>query len=49
MLTEAWITCILVITIIGSTNRRRKGELYMATLPIGLAVALGIMSAVSQP
>ena len=47
VLIEAWITCMLVITIIGSTNMRRKGELYMATIPIGFAVTLGIMSAVS--
>ena len=47
VLTEAWITCMLVITILGSTNMRRKGELYMATLPIGFAVMLGIMAAVS--
>ncbi|ELT91414.1 hypothetical protein CAPTEDRAFT_148029 [Capitella teleta] len=44
MLVELWITCILVLTIRGSTNKQRKGNILMHTLPIGLAVALGIMS-----
>lgn len=47
MLIEAWITCMLVITILGSTNVRRKGNVYMATLPIGFSISMGIMSAVS--
>lgn len=43
---EAWITAILVLVIFGSTNARRKSDLFMPTIPIGFAVALGIMSAV---
>ena len=43
---EAWITGILVLVIFGSTNSRRKRDVYMSTIPIGLAVALCIMAAV---
>jgi glycerol uptake facilitator-like aquaporin len=45
-LIEAWLTSLLVLTIFGSTNERRKGNLFMPTIPIGLAVALGIMAGV---
>lgn len=44
-LTEAWITCILVITIMGSTNPARKIGLQMPPLFIGLAVSLCIFAA----
>ena len=47
MLIEAWITAILVTSIHGATNQQRKGALFIPTIPIGFAVALGIMSAVS--
>ena len=47
-LVEMWITAILVITIFGSTNSARKGNVYMATIPIGFAIALGIMTGVSM-
>ncbi len=46
-LIELWITLILVITVLGSTNKCRKKDLRMFVIPIGLAVALGIMVAVS--
>lgn len=46
-LVELWITCLLVLTVFGSTNMKRKGSLHMPTVPIGLAVALGIMTGVS--
>jgi glycerol uptake facilitator-like aquaporin len=46
-LVEVWVTCILLLTIYGATNEIRKGNVYMPTLLIGFAVALGIMSAVS--
>ena len=44
--TEAILTAFLVTTIIGSTNKRRKGELHMATIPIGFAVSVGVLSGV---
>lgn len=44
ILVEMWITCILLFTIIGSTNLKRKGNLYMPPIFIGFAIALGIMS-----
>ncbi|ELU02847.1 hypothetical protein CAPTEDRAFT_180401 [Capitella teleta] len=44
-LVETWVTCILVLTILGATNERRKGNVYMPTILIGFAVCLGIMSA----
>lgn len=46
-LIEMWATCILLLTIYGSVNLKRKGVLHMNTIPIGFAVALGIMSTVS--
>ncbi|ELT87914.1 hypothetical protein CAPTEDRAFT_37043, partial [Capitella teleta] len=46
-LIEAWITCLLVLTVFGSTNKKRKGSLHMPAVPIGLAVALGIMTGVN--
>ena len=45
---EALITCILVITYLGSTNQRRKGHVYMSAIPVGMAYSLGIMSAVGS-
>ncbi|KAK2144175.1 hypothetical protein LSH36_780g02042 [Paralvinella palmiformis] len=44
-LTETWITCILVITIMGSTNPVRKVGAQMPPLFIGLAVSLCIFAA----
>ncbi len=46
-LIEFWITLILVIAVLGSTNKSRKKDLYMFVIPIGLAVALGHFVAVS--
>ena len=48
LIVEAWITFILVLTIHGSTNEKRKPSLFMPTIPIGFAVALGIMAGVWQ-
>ena len=47
-LVEAMITFILVLTVFGATNSDRKPDLHMPTIPIGLAVALGIMSGVGR-
>ncbi|KAK2156597.1 hypothetical protein LSH36_209g04037 [Paralvinella palmiformis] len=44
VLVEIWITFMLVITVLGATNTRIKGTLLIPGLPIGFAVALGIMS-----
>lgn len=46
MLIEAWITTILVLTIFGATNAKRKA-VFMPTIPIGFAIALGIMSGIA--
>ena len=42
---ELWLTFILVQTIWGATNRRRR-RVFLPSLPIGLAVALDIMTGV---
>ena len=47
MLIEAWITCTLVLTILASTNSRRKLPTFMAPIPIGFAVGLGLLIGVS--
>ncbi|KAI0209741.1 Aquaporin-1 [Lamellibrachia satsuma] len=44
MLVETWITAILVLTIYGATNDRRKENLFMPTIPIGFATTLGILT-----
>ncbi|KAI0221798.1 Aquaporin-4, partial [Lamellibrachia satsuma] len=44
MLVETWITAILVLTIYGATNDRRKENLFMPTIPIGFAVTLGCLT-----
>ena len=44
--TEALLTGILITTILGCTNRRRKGDVLMATIPIGFAVSIGVLSGV---
>ena len=45
-LVEAWLTSILVLTILGATDDQRK-PVYMPSLPIGMAVAVDIMAGVS--
>ncbi len=42
---EAWLTFILVQTVWGATNGRRK-KLFMPSIPIGLAVTMDIMAGV---
>ena len=42
---EIWLTWILVQTIFGATNLRRK-KVFMAGIPIGMAVALDVMAGV---
>ena len=44
---EGWITFILILAILGSTNARRKKEVYMPAIPIGFSVAAGIFATVS--
>ena len=46
VLVEVWVTFILVNTIFGATNERRKGNIYMPTIIIGFAVTVGVMSGV---
>ena len=46
VLVEAWLTFILLCTIQGATNARRKGSVYMPTIIIGCAVTVGVMSGV---
>ena len=48
LLVEVWLTFILVSTIHGATNSKRKGNLYMPTIIIGCAVTVGVMSGVSN-
>ena len=44
---EAWLTFMLVITIHGSVNKRRKKDgLFMPTIPIGMAVTMGVICGV---
>ena len=46
MLIEVWLTFFLVCVILGATNQKRKGNLFMPTIVIGFAVAVGVMSGV---
>ncbi|ELU00157.1 hypothetical protein CAPTEDRAFT_26353, partial [Capitella teleta] len=43
MLFEMVLTAILCFTVHGATNVKRKGMLFINTLPIGMALALGIL------
>ena len=47
-LTEVYITFNLIITCFAASNTRRKGNLYMPTIPIGFAITVGIYAAVSM-
>ena len=42
VLIETWLTFVLVLTILGATDRIRKGEIYMPTLIICMAVGIGV-------
>ncbi len=44
---ELWLTFILVQTIWGATNRRRR-RVFLPSVPIGCALALDIMTGVSE-
>ena len=44
---EAWTTSIVILVLFGSTNSRRKNDLFMPTIPVGFAIALGMMASVS--
>ena len=45
-LIEAWITLLLVLIILGATNSRWKGQLFVPNIIIGFAVTCGILCAV---
>ena len=44
---ELWITCGLVLVILASTNARRKLPTHVASVPIGLAVGVGLFVGVT--
>ena len=46
VLVEAWLTFILLCTIQGATNARRKGHIYMPTVVIGSFVTVAVLSGV---
>ena len=48
VLVEAWLTFILLCTIQGATNARRKGSVYMPTVVIGSFVTVAVLSGVRQ-
>ena len=46
MLVEMWLTCMLVLTIWGATDKKRRA-VHMSSIPIGMAVAMCTMAGVS--
>ncbi|KAK2168365.1 hypothetical protein LSH36_17g03077 [Paralvinella palmiformis] len=42
VLIETWLTFVLVLTILGATDRVRKAHVYMPTLIIAMAVGIGV-------
>ena len=46
VLVEIWLTFFLICVVLGTTNEKRKGNLYLPTVIIGFAVTLAVLSGV---